>query len=222
MPRSRRSEATSAPRQMAGGPVGFTPGGSAAGSGWTEAAGAWEGGGGAGPRLCRGPSVQRRERGTGANWGRGPSGPRRAPASRGRVQVPGACPGPGGCGNPPPSPGFLGYPPDRGSRHRQGSQRCGLDGRGRRGEQGRPRPPSVDGAAPVDAPPGLMRRPVDAPPPVDARARSTHRLRLTHRLDQRRNSGQRRGRPSPVRTWIRRTRPGPHSAPRRSRSLPLR
>jgi hypothetical protein len=34
--------------------------------------------------------------------------------------------------------------------------------------------------------------------------------------------GQRRPRPSLVRTWIRRTRPWPHSAPRRSRSLPWR
>ena len=33
-------------------------------------------------------------------------------------------------------------------------------------------------------------------------------------------AGYRRGRASLVRTWIRRTRPWPHSAPRRSRSLP--
>jgi hypothetical protein len=37
-----------------------------------------------------------------------------------------------------------------------------------------------------------------------------------------RDLGQRRGRPSLVRTWMRRTRPGPHSAPRRSSSLPWR
>jgi hypothetical protein len=174
MPRSRRSEATSAPRQMAVGPVGFTPGGSAAGSGWTEAAGLGkEGWGWAQAVRGGGPSVQRHERGTVANWGRGPSGPRRAPGSRGRA------PGSRGLWKPaascrlPRLPSRPGLPPPAGvSAVRPGWARTAW-GAGAAWVAGAP---SVDGAAPVDAPPGLMRRPIDAPPSVDAPPRSAAQL----------------------------------------------
>jgi hypothetical protein len=99
-----------------------------------------------GGRACRGASGARARTGAGARAVRGvPRGPEGVPQ---RSE---------GCGNPPPAPGFLGYPPDRGSRHRQGSQRCGLDGRGRRGERGRPGSP---GRPQLTAPPQLTRRPV--------------------------------------------------------------
>jgi hypothetical protein len=105
--------------------VRFAPGESAA-----EAAGAWAGAGWAGPRLCGGrgragaPSIAELRpsvaEGHPSCAGLGPSGPRRAQrpehvpqCAKGVPAIPDR-----GCGNPPPCPGFLGYPPDRGSRNR--------------------------------------------------------------------------------------------------------
>jgi hypothetical protein len=72
-------------------------------------------------RLRRGPAGRQRVR---AGAGGGPAGPgrRRGHGRSGPARRCGpARAGPRGCGNPPPPPGHLGYPPDRGSRQRWGS-----------------------------------------------------------------------------------------------------
>ena len=114
----------------------------------------------------------------------GPGNPQRPPGL-------GRCLGLG-CGQQPPLAAPVGYPPDRGSRHRRGPD---VHGRGSDRLRKLPGSPLATSAGPRG-----------------------------HRQGSggRRPRPQRRGRPSVVRTWIRRTRPGPHSAPRRSSSLPWR
>ena len=84
------------------------------------------------------------------------SAPRQCPlARRGRVGH-----GRGGCGNVPVPSGSLGYPPDRGSRHRRGCQRPALPGH-RPGLSGLP--PRVTGRVSAAWPPGSPAGSQDPP-----------------------------------------------------------
>jgi hypothetical protein len=246
MRRSRRSEATSGPRQGAPGPraarsgrAGVTNGvpglctgvaeglSTVVGRRWGQGRqgpghGRWRalGAGGAEGRArwLPGAVVPRAERGVTGRWGQGcraGGAGLRGPRSRWGSGSPRAA---GGCGNPPTPSRSFGYPPDRGSRHRWGCQWRGLGWQhpGSAAPPGRQHPPGRQrpevGSAPGSQRSVCQRRSLGG----------SLALSKSHGPGQGLGQGQRRGRPSPVRTWIRRTRPGPHSALRRSRSLPWR
>jgi hypothetical protein len=183
---------------------------------------------GLGRRVVGSGPVGRGAAGSGSEWsgaGRSESGGSRRCRSGPRVRAGDA--GGWGCGNPPTPFRLLGYPPDRGSRHRRAEGLADVswsaDRRAwpaspwsadRRGPDRRGRWPRTDG--------GLLACTGRQNGPASPAGPRTRPQQAGPRSARRRDLGQRRGRPSLVRTWMRRTRPGPHSAPRRSSSLPWR
>lgn len=186
---------------------------------------------------------ERGRRGRGAcrylSWGLGrrPGSARRGPRCGPGWRLDGG----GGCGHLPSPLRSLGYPPDRGSCHRPGVAAARPDRRAR--APGRRDPVTEAGhrdrgyRVPANGPrqralgargPGarsigpsrpVVQRSAHRRRPCACRFRPCRSPQRHHRHGRR---GDRRERPSLVRTWIWRTRPGPHSAARRSSSLPWR